>query len=114
MVNNQTYQYKLLYNFFICPVEAFLNTSEQYYILIGSQESHDYLIFYAFYIFICCMFVSCGIKCRMQIVEWKCNTSCGDGFRAGFEECDDGNVVDSDGCRCEIEFGVESAHCLAM
>ena len=60
------------------------------------------------------MFVSCGIKCRMQIVEWKCNTSCGDGFRAGFEECDDGNVVDSDGCRCEIEFGVESAHCLAM
>jgi len=47
------------------------------------------------------MFVSCGIKCRMQIVEWKCNTTCGDGLRAGFEECDDGNDADGDGCRCE-------------
>ena len=47
------------------------------------------------------IFVSCGIKCRMKIVEWKCNTTCGDGFRAGVEECDDGNDADGDGCRCE-------------
>ena len=46
-------------------------------------------------------------------------TTCGDGLRAGNEQCDDENVLNDDGCseNCEIELGftcnpVEAyAHC---
>jgi cysteine-rich repeat protein len=37
--------------------------------------------------------------------KWICNTTCGDGLRAGLEECDDGNLADLDGCsaNCSVE-----------
>ncbi len=43
----------------------------------------------------------------MKSGNWSCNTTCGDGFRAGLEECDDGNVLDRDGCNanCTLEPG---------
>jgi cysteine-rich repeat protein len=52
-------------------------------------------------------FVSCGIACLMKSGNWSCNTTCGDGLRAGLEECDDGNVLDGDGCNanCTLEPG---------
>lgn len=28
----------------------------------------------------------------------KCYTTCGDGIKAGIEECDDSNMVSNDGC----------------
>ena len=50
-------------------------------------------------------FVTCGFECLQQAGNWSCNTTCGDGFRAGAEECDDGNDADGDGCSagCAIE-----------
>lgn len=44
-----------------------------------------------------------GIGIRRQ----DCQTVCGDGLRAGWEECDDGNEVDGDGCSsmCVVEEG---------
>ena len=35
----------------------------------------------------------------------QCNSTCGDGMRAGLEECDDGNTKDGDGCsaQCTLE-----------
>jgi len=49
--------------------------------------------------------VTCGFQCLQQAGSWKCNTTCGDGVRAGWEECDDGNEADGDGCSgsCEVE-----------
>ncbi len=37
--------------------------------------------------------------------EIVCAVRCGDGFRGPGEECDDGNLIDDDGCstRCEEE-----------
>ena len=44
-----------------------------------------------------------GIGIRRQ----DCQTVCGDGLWAGWEECDDGNEVDGDGCSsmCVVEEG---------
>ena len=34
----------------------------------------------------------------MPVVNGSCSTLCGDGVKAGLEECDDGNTVSLDGC----------------
>jgi cysteine-rich repeat protein len=34
-----------------------------------------------------------------------CYIVCGDGFNVGSEECDDGNLVDGDGCNADCTLG---------
>ena len=56
-------------------------------------------------------FFDCGIKCvygvyRVSGIDPEfCNATCGDGMRSLLEECDDGNVVNGDGCsdQCIVE-----------
>ena len=65
--------------------------------------------------------VSCGLYCRTTPYEaaWQdatyaldftvdavieCNSTCGDGSRAGLEECDDGNTASGDGCSSDCLF----------
>lgn len=38
--------------------------------------------------------------------------SCSDGFRNPFEACDDGNLIEGDGCSkvCHVEYGYECDH----
>lgn len=45
----------------------------------------------------------CNVSClcdgyMMPRVAGKCTTICGDGFKAGDEECDDNNTLSRDGC----------------
>ena len=52
--------------------------------------------------------VECGYTCSGGDERSKdlCETTCGDGLRAGEEECDDGNDAAGDGCfRCLVEPG---------
>ena len=53
--------------------------------------------------------IELGWKCEggTETSPTQCHTTCGDGRKAGKEECDDGNTVDGDGCTgdCKIEAG---------
>jgi cysteine-rich repeat protein len=48
-----------------------------------------------------------GLALRTDCAQSACNTVCGDGKRAGIEECDDGGSVPGDGCSaaCTVECG---------
>jgi cysteine-rich repeat protein len=65
--------------------------------------------------------VACGLYCRTTPYQaiWReetyaldftvdavieCNSTCGDGLRAGREECDDGNTESGDGCSSNCVF----------
>ena len=53
-------------------------------------------------------FVECGYSCDLQHNDHDtCQTTCGDGVRAGSETCDDKNGNNNDGCSesCTIEVG---------
>lgn len=57
-----------------------------------------------------CSFYDCGMECHRKRglglqEEWECLHTCGDGIRAGREECDDGNDKSDDGCssNCTLE-----------
>lgn len=50
-----------------------------------------------------CIVEACNVSCLcdgylLPRTSGKCMTVCGDGFKAGVEECDDGNTVSRDGC----------------
>lgn len=38
---------------------------------------------------------------KNPIMNGKCSEICGDGFNFGINECDDGNVINGDGCNSE-------------
>ena len=63
----------------------------------GNVESGDGCSYYCT--------VECGYTCGGG--GQGCETTCGDGLRAGEEECDDGNDVEGDGCSstCTVETG---------
>lgn len=56
---------------------------------------------------------SCSLGFTLQRTG-TCATVCGDLIAAGTETCDDGNLIDADGCSsiCTIECSFYMLHCL--
>ena len=55
---------------------------------------------------------SVGMLCTDTPTSFTCTSTCGDGIRAGSEQCDQGNVTNGDGCSstmCQIEAGFTCA-----
>lgn len=54
-----------------------------------------------------CNYIMPGFTCTNALIapETVCTTTCGDGLKVGFEICDDGNNINTDGCynNCTID-----------
>lgn len=66
-----------------------------------------------------CVVEPCNTSCTcggfvLPLVNGSCSTLCGDGIKAGTEQCDDGNLLNSDGCSslCVTEGCSQNCSCM--
>ncbi|CAD8065646.1 unnamed protein product [Paramecium sonneborni] len=53
--------------------------------------------------------LECDVLLGWQISDFKCIPICGDGMVLGYEQCDDANTIEYDGCNNQCEFQCHTA-----